>query len=106
VRGVPCADRDNASLLGLLLQLGASLPVTSTYASGVRHPLVPSVEVRLAPVLKGSPDMSSVNSTFTQPVATRLRPVEYDRLRAVASAQGTTVSALLARLARRELQAA
>jgi hypothetical protein len=50
--------------------------------------------------------MSSVNSSYTCPVATRLRPTEYDRLRAVASAQGTTVSALLARHARELIRAA
>jgi len=46
------------------------------------------------------------NSTFTCPVATRLRPMEYEALKGLASSQGTNVSALLARLARRELQAA
>ena len=50
--------------------------------------------------------MSNVNSTYTTPVATRLRPVEYDRLRLVADAQGETVSALLARLARGALSCA
>jgi hypothetical protein len=47
--------------------------------------------------------MSNVNSTYTTPVGTRLRPFEYDRLRLVADAQGVTVSALLARLARNEM---
>ncbi|HXQ29058.1 MAG TPA: hypothetical protein VN848_07310 [Gemmatimonadales bacterium] len=44
--------------------------------------------------------MSAVNSTYTCPVGTRLRPMEYDRLKAVASERGVTVSALLSRYAR------
>jgi|GEM_PF-3515626 hypothetical protein len=48
--------------------------------------------------------MSRVNSTATQPIGTRLPPREYTRLREVASAQGTTVSSLLARLARHEMR--
>jgi hypothetical protein len=47
--------------------------------------------------------MSSPGSTYTQPVSTRMRPHDVERLRTAACAQGVTVSALLARLAREGL---
>lgn len=48
-------------------------------------------------------DMSAKGSTFTQPVSTRLRPKDVERLRNAAHAQGVTVSTLLCRLAREGL---
>jgi len=38
-------------------------------------------------------------STFTQPVTTRIRPKDVERLRAAADAQGITLSLLLNRMA-------
>jgi hypothetical protein len=74
-------------------------PNASGLKPRTRRKLSPSLDLQRA-------DMSAHGSTFTTPVACRMRPSEYKRLRALAHARGTTVSALLAGLARRELQAA